>query len=156
MPQEIERKFLVNDKAWKELSKPEGQLYRQGYILAEPDKTIRVRQTDKTAYLTIKGITTGASRAEYEYEIPLQDANELLDNFAVTELSKTRYKMPFGGKLWEVDVFTGNNEGLVVAEIELRSEDETFELPAWVGEEVTGDVRYYNSNLTVRPYGKWG
>lgn len=155
MGQEIERKYLVDIEKWQELDKPEGQLYRQGYLLTDPTKTIRVRQTADKGYLTIKGFSVGASRPEYEYEIPFDEAKELLDQFAVSELSKIRYKIHFDGKLWEVDEFLADNEGLIVAEIELRSEEEQFNTPGWLGKEVTGEERYYNSNLTIEPFKNW-
>jgi CYTH domain-containing protein len=155
MALEIERKYLLHQDKWDEFRKPEGQLYRQGYILKDTNKTIRVRVTDTTAYLTIKGGSTGITRTEFEYEIPKGEGIELLDKFAVSELSKIRYKILYAGKLWEVDVFSGDNAGLIVAEIELNSEDESFELPEWIGEEVTGDNRYYNSNLSVNPFKNW-
>jgi len=155
MGKEIERKFLIDQQKWDNLNKPEGKLFRQGYILTDSDKTIRVRATESKGFLTIKGQTIGATRMEYEYEIPLTEATELLDNFAVSELSKTRYEIIFNGKLWEVDVFLGDNKGLIVAEIELESEDETFDLPDWVNTEVTEEAKYYNSNLTVKPFKDW-
>jgi adenylate cyclase len=152
---EIERKFLVNKDLWNALEKPEGKFYRQGYLTTVPDKTIRVRLTDSGAYLTIKGRSTGATRSEYEYKIPDNEAKELLDNFAVAELTKFRYTMAYQNKIWEVDEFLGDNQGLIVAEIELDSETETFELPAWIAKEVTGEEKYYNSNLSVNPFNKW-
>lgn len=155
MPIEIERKFLVDLAKWRALPKPIGRFLRQGYILAEPDKTIRVRMSDKAAYLTIKGRNIGATRAEYEYEIPKKEAQELLDQFAETDLTKTRYNINYAGKVWEVDEFSGENKGLIVAEIELKSEDEEFELPDWIGPEVTGEKKYYNSRLALNPYNTW-
>lgn len=155
MGKEIERKFLIDQQQWDNLSKPEGKLFRQGYLLSDKDKTVRVRATETKGFLTIKGQTIGATRMEYEYEIPVAEATELLDNFSLSELSKTRYEIPFGGKLWEVDVFLGDNKGLTVAEIELDSEDEIFELPEWVSKEVTEEEKYYNSNLTVKPFKDW-
>lgn len=152
---EIERKFLVDHNKWLQLAKPEAMHYRQGYILNDDIKTIRVRITPHHGYITIKGITKGISRAEYEYTIPANEAGELLDNFAVSELEKYRYNINFAGKLWEVDEFLGDNKGLLIAEIELNSEDEQFGLPPWVTIEVTGDDRYYNSNLSVKPFSKW-
>ncbi|MGA9213522.1 CYTH domain-containing protein [Kaistella sp.] len=152
---EIERKFLVKKERWKEVNKTSGEMYRQGYLLTDPNKTIRVRQTNDKGFLTIKGISVGASRAEYEYEIPWKEAEELLDQFAVSELSKIRYKILFENKLWEIDEFLGDNEGLIVAEIELTSENETFTLPDWIGCEVTGEERYYNSNLVIEPFVNW-
>lgn len=155
MALEIERKFLVDKSIWANTEKPRGNFIRQGYISADPNKTIRVRLTDEKAFLTIKGKSVGATRAEFEYEIPQNDAKELLDNFSESELSKTRYKIDFGGKTWEVDVFEGNNEGLIVAEIELDSENEEFLKPDWIDVEVTDDVRYFNSNLTKKPFKNW-
>ena len=152
---EIERKFLVNHVRWEELEKPLGEFYRQGYLLTDPQKTIRIRQTSDKGFLTIKGISVGAVRAEYEYEIPFDEAKELLDQFSVAELSKMRYKIPIGNHVWEVDVFSGKNLGLIVAEIELKSEDETFDLPDWIDREVTGEEKYYNSNLVLEPYNDW-
>lgn len=155
MPLEIERKYLVHQPQWDNFQKPEGQLYRQGYILKDPDKTIRVRVTETNAYLTIKGLSIGATRTEFEYEIPKEEGIELLDNFAVSELSKIRYRIIHADKLWEVDVFLGDNEGLVMAEIELESEEEPFEIPEWISIEVTGDNKYYNSNLSTTPFKNW-
>jgi len=155
MGKEIERKYLVDKEKWDLISKPSGQIYRQGYLLTDPAKTIRIRSTEQAGFLTIKGISIGATRQEYEYEIPLTDSKELLDNFSVSELSKIRYKISFGNKLWEVDEFLDDNFGLIIAEIELTSEDETFDIPEWIEKEVTGEEKYYNSNLTILPYKKW-
>ena len=152
---EIERKFLVKKEKWNELEKPRGENFRQGYLLTDPKKTIRVRQTSDKGFLTIKGISVGATRAEYEYEIPLEEAQELLDQFAVSELSKIRYKISVDHHIWEVDVFLGENEGLIVAEIELKTEDESFKIPDWIAQEVTAEEKYFNSNLTVNPYKNW-
>ena len=155
MGKEIERKYLVDKEKWDFISKPSGQIYRQGYLLTDPAKTIRIRSTEQAGFLTIKGISIGATRQEYEYEIPLTDSKELLDNFSVSELSKIRYKISFGNKLWEIDEFLDDNFGLIIAEIELTSEDETFDIPEWIEKEVTGEEKYYNSNLTILPYKKW-
>lgn len=155
MGKEIERKFLLNHAEWGKVEKPAGKHFRQGYISTDPAKTIRVRATESTGWLTIKGMSVGATRLEYEYEIPLTEAIELLDNFSESELEKTRYEIKFCDKLWEVDVFSGRNEGLIVAEIELLSETEQFKLPVWVADEVTHDKRYYNSNLTLHPFQDW-
>ena len=152
---EIERKFLVDTAKWLSLKKPEGEYFRQGYIHKEAAKTVRVRLTDNAAYLTIKGISTGFTRPEFEYPIPQSEAKDLLDHFCDSELSKTRYKVDHQGKTWEVDVFHGDNEGLIVAEIELQSEDEEFTRPEWVTNEVSNDIRYFNSNLTENPYSGW-
>lgn len=155
MGQEIERKFLVDLNKWQQIDKPTGEYYRQGYLLADPNKTIRVRLSSENGFLTIKGLTIGAKRSEYEYKIPVEDAKELLNKFSGLELSKIRYKITFDNKIWEVDEFLGDNEGLIVAEIELLSEDENFSIPEWISREVTGDERYYNSNLAVEPYKTW-
>ena len=155
MGREIERKFLIKASEWAKLDKPGGKHLRQGYLVSAPNKTIRVRTTDDKAWITIKGISVGASRLEYEYEIPLVEGLELLDNFAEAELEKIRYEIHHQAKLWEVDVFLGDNNGLIVAEIELDSEDEKFELPEWVAEEVTEEKKYYNSNLTKHPFKLW-
>lgn len=152
---EIERKFLVNQTKWQELVKPAGSILRQGYLLTDPNKTIRVRIKDEAGFLTIKGKTVGASRPEYEYQIPKQDAEELLNNFASAVISKVRYEIEVGGKTWEVDEFSGDNEGLLLAEIELESEADTFELPEWAAEEVTHEKRYYNSQLSLYPFKNW-
>ena len=152
---EIERKFLVKKEKWNELEKPRGENFRQGYLLTDPKKTIRVRQTSDKGFLTIKGISVGATRAEYEYEIPFEEAQELLDQFAVSELSKIRYKISVDHHIWEVDVFLGENEGLIVAEIELKTEDESFKIPDWIAQEVTAEEKYFNSNLTLNPYKNW-
>lgn len=155
MPIEIERKFLVNHELWNNLIKPIGHHYRQGYLVAEPGKTIRVRVTDLCGYITIKGASVGATRSEFEYKIPKEEAQELLDLFSVSELSKIRYNIDIEGKRWEVDEFLGENSGLLMAEIELVSEAESFELPRWIEKEVTGDKRYYNSYLSGNPFNKW-
>jgi len=155
MGKEIERKFLIDHQKWNTLSKPEGKLFRQGYLLSDKDKTVRVRATETKGFLTIKGQTIGATRMEYEYEIPVGEATELLNHFSLTELSKTRYEITFNGKVWEIDVFLGDNKGLIVAEIELDSEDEIFELPDWISREVTEEEKYYNSNLAVKPFKDW-
>jgi CYTH domain-containing protein len=155
MGQEIERKYLVHAGKWQQAEKPEGALYRQGYILTDPEKTIRVRLTPAGGFLTIKGPTKGATRPEYEYEIPHNEAEELLEHFTVSALSKIRYRILHEGRLWEVDEFLGDNAGLIVAEIELDSEDEPFGLPDWAAAEVTGQEKYYNSRLTLAPFNTW-
>jgi adenylate cyclase len=152
MAVEIERKFLINKNKWQAAMKGNGQLYKQGYILTDPAKTIRVRIVGDDAFLTIKGKSVGASRPEFEYAIPKQDAEELLNNFCAAVISKTRYKV---NHIWEVDEFLGDNAGLVVAEIELENEQEHFEKPDWLDIEVTEDKRYFNSNLSINPYKNW-
>jgi adenylate cyclase len=155
MGQEIERKYLIDHTKWQKLGKPKGAFYRQGYLLTDPHKVIRVRLTGTVGFLAIKGLSIGAARPEYEYEIPASDAEELLEKFSTSELSKIRYKINHAGKIWEVDEFMGDNIGLIVAELELDSEDEKIELPDWVDKEVTGEEKYYNSNLTLNPYKNW-
>lgn len=155
MGKEIERKFLIVPTKWQHLDKPKGEHYRQGYLITDPNKTIRVRVTEKKGFLTIKGPSVGATRAEYEYEIPSKDASEMLDTFAIPELSKTRYKINFEDRVWEIDEFLGDNTGLLIAEIELTTESDHFMIPDWIGKEVTGEEKYYNSNLTINPYKNW-
>ena len=151
---EIEKKFLLTGKEWKQLAT--GTAYRQGYLNSAKERTVRVRTINDQGFLTIKGVSVGATRLEYEYEIPLEDANELLDELCEKPLiEKNRYKVNFSGFTWEIDEFFGENDGLIVAEIELESEDQAFDKPDWVGEEVTGDSRYFNSNLINNPYLKW-
>lgn len=151
---EIERKFLVEHNQWEAIDKPDGQKLQQGYIVDEADRTVRLRVAGHIAYLTFKsGI--GISRYEFEYEIPTNEAVELFKQFVKNRLEKTRYRITHAGKLWEVDVFEGDNEGLIIAEIELNSEDEQFELPPWVGKEVSDDGRYYNSSLSAKPFKNW-
>ena len=152
---EIERKFLVDAEKWQQAVKPAGTHYRQGYLLNEHKRAIRIRVTDKQAFITIKGATTGISRKEFEYEIPVADGIELLDSFDVSEIEKIRYCLYFGNKLWEVDEFLGDNAGLLIAEIELHDENEIFTLPDWIVMEVSGDARYYNSNLSKNAYKNW-
>jgi len=142
MATETERKFLVNKEKWNALLKPKGTLLRQGYLLIEPDKTIRVRIKDSKGYLTIKGRSVGATRQEFEYEIPLDDAEQLLSGFPVSEVRKVRYDIFFKGRKWEVDEFLDDNEGLIIAELELKSETEVFERPEWIGLEVTKEEKY--------------
>lgn len=155
MPQEIERKFLVNKKEWEITPKPQGNIIKQCYMLNQVEKTIRVRIKNNTAYLTIKGKTKGVTRSEFEYEIPLQDAQQLFEMYGDISIEKTRYEIALGKHIWEVDVFEGKNKGLIVAEIELETEDEPFEKPSWIGQEVSHDTRYYNANLIEHPYKSW-
>jgi adenylate cyclase len=154
MGKEIERKFLVRGDVWRSLAK--GTTYRQGYLNSAKERTVRIRTIDDNAFLTIKGLTVGATRSEYEYEIPLADCNAMLDALAEKPIiEKKRYKVPMEGLTWEIDEFFGDNTGLIVAEVELESETQIFEKPEWVGEEVTADPRYFNSNLIKHPYTKW-
>jgi CYTH domain-containing protein len=153
MGKEIERKYLVTGQAWKELGA--GTLFRQGYLNSQKERVVRARTMGEKAALTIKGITVGATRLEFEYDIPVDECNQLLDLCEQPIIEKTRYKIPFGGLVWEVDEFHGVNEGLVVAECELESEDQVIEKPDWAGDEVTSDPRYYNSNLIAKPFTTW-
>ena len=151
---EIERKFLPASDDWRALGEP--VLVRQGYLTSDPLRTVRVRIYGDEGFLTIKSKSEGASRGEWEYPIPLQDASELLDRLCERPLvEKYRRRIAHAGFTWEVDEFLGDNAGLVVAEIELPSEDAAFERPDWIGQEVTGDKRYYNSNLIRSPYSTW-
>lgn len=152
---EIERKFLVHKEKWDAATKGTGTLLVQGYLFASAEKSVRVRIAGSKAFITIKGSTTGATRAEFEYDIPLADAQQMLHTLTETKIEKTRYKIEHDHKVWEIDVFDGPNSGLIVAEIELKSEHEKLTLPDWVATEVTDDVRYYNSNLTTNPYCNW-
>ena len=147
---EIERKFLVDKVLWALQPKSEGQKIKQAYLVNSPEKTIRVRTKGTKGFLTIKGPTVGISRAEYEYEIPVYEAEELIQQFAVKYIEKTRYEITVGKHKWEVDEFGGKLAGLMLAEIELAAEDELFERPEWVTLEVSEDVNYYNSNLINR------
>ena len=154
MAKEIERKFLVAHQAWRE-SVNTIHVYRQGYLSYDSERTVRVRATEVTGYLTIKGITEGLTRDEFEYEIPLADALALLQLCERPAIEKKRYIVPNGAHGWEVDVFEGVNEGLVVAEIELGSEDEAFDKPNWLGNEISGDRKYSNSALSLHPFKDW-
>jgi adenylate cyclase len=148
---EIERKFLVvGDHPMDEAVE-----MMQGYLCKDPGRTVRVRLEDEKAVITIKGETLGITRLEYEYEIPFEDARELLDLTIDSIVEKTRYHHRTDSHVWEIDVFKRRNKGLVVAEIELKDEDEVFEKPSWVGEEVTHDPRYANSSLSKTPYKEW-
>ena len=154
MPREIERKFLVTSDAWR--IDAQGKRYRQGYLSIDVDRTVRVRVAGDAGFLTVKGRSSGAARAEYEYPIPLAHAEEMLDRLCLRPLiEKTRYRIPHGGLVWEVDVFAGENAGLVVAEVEIEAEDQEVALPPWVGREVTGDHRYANASLVGRPFATW-
>jgi adenylate cyclase len=151
---EIERKFLVRGDGWRALGQP--VLLRQGYLNADPARTVRVRIEGGAATLTIKGKSVGATRGEWEYPIPVDEAAELLDGLCQQPLiEKYRSRIAVGGHTWEVDEFLGANAGLIVAEIELGAEQERFALPEWAGREVTGDARYYNSSLIRLPFSQW-
>lgn len=152
MGMEIERKFLVNEE-WN--PKGKGIVVRQGYLPQSGELLVRIRRQDDKAYITLKGRTTSITRAEYEYEIPVGDADELFTFCSRPLIEKERYIENFEGHIWEVDKFFGENDGLIVAEIELKDENEKFEKPSWLGKEVSGDARYYNSNLIKNPFKNW-
>lgn len=155
MPVEIERKYLVKNDKWRESVESEARIV-QGFLANNANTTVRVRIKGDSAFLTIKGMTRGVSRAEYEYPIPVADAEAMLSDMPISPvIDKVRHLVRCGQHLWELDVFHGDNEGLVLAELELGSEDEDFELPEWAGEEVSSDPRYYNVNLARNPYKHW-
>ena len=151
---EIERKFLPCSDAWRSLGQP--VLLRQGYLSSDPGRVVRVRIEGNLAWLTIKGRSVGAARGEWEYPIPVPDAAELLEGLCQQPIiEKYRRRIDFDGMVWEVDEFLGANAGLVVAEIELETENQAFAKPDWAGVEVTGEARYYNSSLVTQPFSGW-
>ena len=155
MAQEIERKFLVKNDRWR--AEARGLPYRQGYIpTTQPGQTVRVRLAGDNGYLTLKGPTEGITRSEFEYVIPVADAKEMLETMCDRPLiEKIRYRLPVNNLLWEIDEFSGENAGLVIAEVELKTADQTISKPEWLGKEVSDDPRYYNSNLSQHPYTTW-
>lgn len=154
MGREIERKFLVTGDSWRNNAQEESCC--QGYICLGKGPTVRVRIIGGRAFLTVKGESRGIVRNEYEYSIPVPDAQEMLDHVCEKPfIEKKRYTVKYKGMIWEVDEFFGENEGLIVAEVELENEDQLFPLPGWVGKEVTGDPRFYNVSLVRNPYAKW-
>ncbi|NJM95909.1 MAG: CYTH domain-containing protein [Phormidesmis sp. RL_2_1] len=158
MAQEIERKFLVKNNNWKALAT--GLAYCQGYIpTVQSGRSVRVRTAGTRGYLTLKGPirgTQGLTRSEFEYEIPLGDAQQMLETLCAKPLiEKTRYRLPLGDVIWDIDEFAGENAGLIVAEVELHCEDQPFERPEWLGEEVSGKPQYYNASLVKYPYSQW-
>jgi adenylate cyclase len=154
MASEIEHKYLVRQDAWKPSTS--GVLYRQGYLSSVKDRVVRVRIAGDQAYLTVKGLTTGVTRLEFEYPIPVADATIMLDRLCERPLiEKTRYREDYQGHRWEIDEFHGDNSGLVIAEIEVASASERFAVPPWAAAEVSDDPRYFNSNLGLSPYKNW-
>lgn len=153
MAVEIERKFLVQGDGWRQGAT--GVRYVQGYLNRDKARTVRVRIAGEHGFLTIKGLSVGATRAEFEYPIPLADAQALLALCEGPLIDKIRYRIPHAGLVWELDVFAGDNAGLVLAEVELPHEDAVFARPGWVGAEVTDDARYFNSNLAQHPFTRW-
>ncbi|AKF24952.1 adenylate cyclase [Sulfurovum lithotrophicum] len=154
MPKEIERKFLVNPELLPVLENP--HVIRQGYIPTQGTATVRIRISNNKAFLTLKGRATGLTRSEFEYPVPLEDAEKMLQELCVPPLiEKKRYLILYRGHTWELDLFEGDNAGLIVAEIELDDENEAFEKPPWVSQEVSFDPRYRNANLITHPYSRW-
>ena len=155
MAVEIERKYLVINDDWRE-GADQGTLFRQGYLLGSEKSSVRVRIEGEQANLNIKSATLGIRRSEFEYPIPLADAEEMLNTLCEkTLIEKHRYHISYAGHLWEIDIFSGDNAGLVVAEVELEDENEAFSMPAWIGKEVSNDPRYYNVCLVKHPYKDW-
>jgi adenylate cyclase len=154
MAQEIERKFRVANDDWRAMATSCSSL-KQGYLSSSAEATVRVRLEDNLGTLTIKSKTKGITRNEFEYAIPAQEAKELLMLCKGPLIEKIRYRILQENHTWEIDVFEGDNDGLIIAEIELTSEDDYFAKPQWLGEEVSGDSRYYNSNLATHPYVNW-
>jgi len=151
---EIERKFLIKGDAWR--SQSMGTYYRQGYMNPSGGRTVRVRIAGQRAYLTLKGPTQGLTRSEFEYEIPITDAEEILNTLCDRPLiEKIRYRLNYKGLIWEIDEFLGENQGLILAEVELTDEDQAFEAPDWLGKEVTHDLRYGNASLAKNPFSSW-
>ncbi len=154
MGTEIERKFLLRNDSWKAGAK--GKLYRQGYLSTAVERNVRVRIIGERGYLTVKGRASGLTRLEFEYQIPLADAERMLDRLCLEPvIEKTRFEIEHRNLLWEIDEFAGVNSGLVVAEVELEEETQEIEFPPWVGREVSDDPRYLNSNLVKKPYTTW-
>lgn len=152
MALEIERKFLITGDGWQS---SDATRLVQGYLNRDKARTVRVRVAGDVAFLTIKGINHGATRQEFEYPIPLADAAAMLQLCDGPLIDKTRHRVSYGGLIWEIDEFHGENAGLIMAEVELSSEQQSFAKPAWLGLEVTGDARYYNSSLANLPFGRW-
>lgn len=155
MAVEIEHKYLINQELWKKVVPTKSSNMTQAYLSTDPLKTIRIRTTDEKGFITIKGKTNGASRLEFEYEIPRLEAIELIENFTEVRIEKIRHYVIHENKTWEVDQFLGLNEGLWVAEIELTSEDEKYSIPNWIEKNVTTENKYSNSNLCRNPYKSW-
>lgn len=155
MALEIERKYLVKNDSWRDLVESQAHIM-QGYLANNDNAVVRVRVKGDAAYITVKGAAEGISRSEYEYRIPVEDGTAMLRDLAVLPvIDKVRHNVRSGGHLWELDIFAGENQGLVMAEVELQADDEVFEMPEWAGEEVSEDPRYYNVNLALHPYKSW-
>lgn len=156
MDVEIERKFLVKEGMLGDIGINGVKTIKQGYLSNSKEKSVRIRIDDNRGCITIKGVTTGISKSEFEYEIPINDANEILEKLTDGgQIEKKRYISTFGGEIWEIDVFQGKNQGLVLAEIELESEDEKITIPDGCGQEVSTDPKYINTQLVKKPYTEW-
>lgn len=154
MATEIERKFLLKNDRWRTLAT--GVIYRQGYLSRKKEASVRIRIAGNQGYLTIKGLTVGNKRTEFEYPIPVEDAEIMLDTMCDRPLiEKIRYKIQQNGLIWEIDEFLGENQGLILAEVELKEENQVVELPDWIGVEVSDDARYFNINLVKEPFSQW-
>lgn len=154
MALEIEKKFLLNTEAWR--PPVPGKEYCQGYLSTDKNRTVRVRTIDNQGFLTVKGASIGCVREEFEYEIPFGEAREMLTSLCHQPLiRKIRTTLPIDDLIWEIDEFLDHNQGLILAEVELTHEHQSITLPGWIGPEVTGDPRYYNSNLVIHPYNTW-
>lgn len=151
---EIERKFLLKNNTWKALA-DQGQPIQQGYLSLDKERTVRIRIRHNKGFLTIKGKTQGNTRQEFEYSIPVEDAQQLLPLCVHYTIEKTRYLVVHEGHTWEIDVFEGANQGLEVAEVELQTEDELVQLPSWIGAEVSAETKYYNARLIEHPFQNW-
>lgn len=152
---EIERKYLIRMDLWLKSEKPEGRLLLQGYLCRDDEKVVRIRIAGQRGFLTIKGKLENLGRPEFEYEIPVTEARDLLSLSLFPPIEKTRYKYPYGGRIWDVDIFHGENEGLAMAEVELDEPGEEIDFPDWAGEEVSHDPRYYNSYIAGHPFRTW-
>ncbi len=155
MADEIEHKFLIANNQWKNHIERSSE-YKQGYLISDDKRSVRIRISSNKAWLNIKSATIGTFRKEFEYEIPLEEGTEILETLCEKPLvEKTRHFVTYKQHLWEIDVFTGDNADLIVAEVELQKIDEQFEKPEWLGKEVTDDLRYYNNSLSKNPYKNW-
>lgn len=153
---EIERKFWIKNKNWKvSVNAHKGTIIKQGYLSTDKERTVRARIYGTKGFLTIKGKSVGMTRAEFEYEVPVDDVSALLKLCHQPIIEKVRYKIHLDNVIWEVDEFEGVNEGLILVEVELESEEQKINIPTWAGEEVTGDIRFYNSSLVNTPFTKW-
>ena len=155
MATEIEHKYLVIKDIWEKVIPDKSVEIKQAYLLTDPEKTIRIRTKGNAGFITIKGKSSGASRLEFEYEIPIEDANDLINKFCSNLIEKTRHIVINDNNTWEVDEFKGLNAGLIVAEIELNSEDEIYSIPDWIDKNVTEELKYANSNLSIKPISTW-